>query len=318
MYYLRRCSAFVFFYILVMMLSGCVVNSTEIKTKDEVKTKEIEEKEIVYVKPVEQMTVESFEAAGKWWGIHVKNTPDNPLNEELINALMDSDNLAYFTVHRELKYAFQKGFRFGYKNRVADLVLGPNISEAAGRIGKKTSQDFVDVINAFEDGWVRTLHKAVSTFITLISEGSQADREKFINEFVRIYQKKWERTRAIIKAGTTQPMESGSGTVLHINMSKTIGVLDIPSPDSLKTEIYIQAFHVMGYEMGDRYTHDLIRRDELIEWLRRSKTALNMDHPTMDRKKIYKNLDIIRREFVPAYGPDGNEVFNGIAKEAGY
>ena len=313
MRFITRCFSFVSLLIFITLLAGCAVTNTEVKTKN------TKEKEIVYIKPAEQMTVESYEAAGKWWGIHLAKTrPEAPIDEGLVEALMDDHNLRYFKVHRELKYAFQKGFRFGYEKRVADLVLGPNIQEAAGRIGKKTSQDFVDVINAFEIGWTNTLHDAVYTFITLIAEGSQADREEFIQNFIKIYKQKYDKTRAIIKSGTTEAMESESGTVLHINVSKTIGALDIPSPESLKTEIYKQAFRVMGYEMGNRYSHDLIKRDELIDWLRRSKTALNMDHSEINKKVIYENLKLVAKEFVPEYGPDGTEVFNGIAKEAGY
>jgi hypothetical protein len=94
--------------------------------------------------------------------------------------------------------------------------------------------------------------------------------------------------------------------------------LDIPSDNALKTEIYKQTFRVMGDEMGNRYSHNLISRADLVDWLRRSKSALNMDQGQMENKVIAKSLNIIADAFIKSYGTDGKGVFDGLVKEAGY
>lgn len=65
--------------------------------------------------------------------------------------------------------------------------------------------------------------------------------------------------------------------------------------------------------MGKRFSHKLMRRDELIDILRRSKTALLEVDPGLAR-----NLGIMRKAFVAIYGADAENVFRGLAREAGY
>lgn len=260
-------------------------------------------------------TLESYEQAGKYWGkkLWAQGTkPTSPLDMSFVHALIDPNNLDYFKVHSDLKEAFKKGFRLGYEDRIADLVLGPHIRKAAAEIGEYTSRNFVDVITAFEEGWACTLKNAVDIFIVLISEGSLADREDFINAFTVIYRQKYDATQEILRSGSWMTQTSEGGTVLYLDYSKgrALGALDIPSPQSLKTEIYHQTFKVMGDEWGRRYKTNLIKRDELIDLLRRTKPALK-DVPG-------NNLGIIYAAFVESFGPDGKEVFIDLIGEAGY
>ena len=111
-------------------------------------------------------------------------------------------------------------------------------------------------------------------FIILISEGSQADRETFIDRFVNIYSAKYNKIQELLRAGGFVTQVSEGGTTLNIDVTKTMAVLNIPRPDTLKTEIYQQTFRVMGDEWGRRYSTNLVKRDELIDLFRRSKTAM--------------------------------------------
>ena len=262
-------------------------------------------------------TVASYEEAGKWWGTKhwSQQLKAGGIDEVFVRELITPNALDFFWVHSDLKDAFKKGYRFGYQDRTADLVLGPNLTEAAARIGQDTAARFVEVINAFEKGWAETLNRAINVFITLISEGSQADRERFIQRFTAEYTAKYTATRALLASGGFVTQMSEGGTMLYIDARKTIAVLDIPQPDVLKAEIYHQTFRVMGDEWGKRLSHNLIKRDELIDLLRRSKTALMEVQPGLDG-----NLAMIRGSFVQkeSYGTDAENVFRSLMRDAGY
>lgn len=258
-------------------------------------------------------TVSSYKNVGKAWGSkHFNRNPAlkaGEIDNDFIKSLIDRNNLDFFWINPDLKEAFKKGYRIGYEDRTADLVLGPHFEKAAISIGNTISSDFVDVINSFETNWVKTLREAIDVFIVLISEGSQADREGFINEFNKIYTQKYNANIKSLRSGKFITQVSEGGTKLHIDMTKVKAVLDIPSPNSLKSEIYHQTFKVMGDEMGRKYSHNLISRADLINWLRRSKTAL---------KEVQgNNKGILTESFVKSYGTDARNVFRGLLKEAG-
>src|SRR6266568_7255822 len=130
-----------------VMITGCVTTTNLIQQREDVRT---------------ERTTASYMSEGRGWGKKLLdgNVKPGKLDESLVNTLIGK-NLDYFNVHEDLKEAFKKGFRMGYEDRIADLVLGPHITEAAGRIGNRTGQDFVNVIQAFEDGWGKTLDDAV-------------------------------------------------------------------------------------------------------------------------------------------------------------
>lgn len=266
-----------------------------------------------------ERTASSFEEAGKKWGTkhwqEKRTAAYMSVDDTFVDALIDPNYLDFFWVHADLKNAFVKGYRLGYQDRTADLVLGPNLTAAAARIGKLTGKGFVDVINAFEKGWADTLKRAIDVFITLISEGSQQDREKFITQFVDEYKVKYNDTQRMLKEGGFMTQVSEGGTQLYIDYSKgkTLGALDIPKPEILKTEIYHQTFKVMGDEWGRRFSTNLIKRDELIDLLRRSKTALDEVSPG-----LAGNLSTVKKAFINSYGTDAGNVFDGLIKDAGY
>ncbi|HEY3275831.1 MAG TPA: hypothetical protein VGJ94_04360 [Syntrophorhabdaceae bacterium] len=261
-----------------------------------------------------ERTVSSYEGVGREWGKALKNLrPNEPLNQEFVGRLIDPSDIDFFNVHSDLKEAFKKGFRMGFEDRTADLVLGPHLTAAAGRVGYDTSSRFVKVITDFEVGWAATLKYAVDVFIVLISEGSQADRETFIYNFMKVYGDKYNSTQAILKGRTVMTQMSDGGTLLYLDYSKgkVLGALDIPSATALKTEIYRQTFKVMGDEWGRRFSTNLIRRDDLIDLLRRCKTALTEIEGN-------NNLGIIYDAFNRSYGTDAHNVFQELVKAAGY
>ena len=268
-----------------------------------------------YFRPAKR-DVASYEEAGKWWGTrhwNLKVQANNLSDQPFINSLTEPDNLDFFWVHADLKDAFKKGYRIGYQDRTADLVLGPYLTAAAALIGDKTAKRFVAVVEEFESGWAQTVGRAVNVFITLISEGSQADREKFIANFVQIYDEKYKRTQVALRAGGFVQQTSEGGTTMFIDARKTLAVLNIPSTDTLKTEIYRQTFNVMGDEWGRRFSHNLIKRDELVDLLRRSKTAFQEVSPGLDG-----NLGIVKQAFIQSYGTDAANVFQSLTSAAGY
>jgi len=110
-----------------------------------------------------EKTAEGYEKAGLWWGQrHLQQgLRAGDIDIPFVNELVNKASLDYFWVHSDLKDAFIKGYRLGYQDRTADLVLGPNVTSAAGLIGEITSQQFVDVITAFEQGWAKTLKRAI-------------------------------------------------------------------------------------------------------------------------------------------------------------
>jgi hypothetical protein len=295
--------AVMFCLLTICFLGGCVT------------LEQLTKKDGDYYRP--ERTVADYEKAGQWWGArHWQKLQPNQVDEPFVENLA-GPNLDFFWVHSDLKNAFVKGYRLGYQERTADLVLGPNITAAAALIGKLTAGDFIKVINAFEKGWAETIKKAIDVFIVLISEGSQSDREKFIKNFSEIYSDKWDSTQKILKSGEVMTQMSEGGTLLYLDYTKgkMLGALDIPAPENLKTEIYHQTFKVMGDEWGRRLSHNLIKRDELIDLLRRSKTALMEVGPGLEG-----NLGMIRKAFIDkeSYGTDAENVFRGLIKDAGY
>lgn len=230
--------------------------------------------------------------------------------------ILNHNGLNFFGVNTDLKEAFKKGFREGYQDRTADLVLGPYLQKAGGIVGDMTALGFVSIINKFEKGWKVTLERAVNVFIELIADGSQAEREQFIKDFIKQYKKKYLANREIITTGI--PLTSEGGTQLFLDPKRTQSALNIPSDKAIKDEIYYQTFVVMGDEMGRRYSHNLISHEDLVDWLRRSKLALNMDSDSIDNRLILHNLNAVKKNFASSYGIDGGNVFNELKKEAGY
>jgi hypothetical protein len=273
-------------------------------------------------------TVKTYEDEGiKWGRLHWNNgnqkrLEPNSIHMDFVIQLAERKGLDYFWIHSELKDAFRKGYRIGYQDRTADLVLGPNVSAAAEYIGDRVGNRFVKAIEDFESAWAGAVMESIDVFITLISEGSQVDREQFISKFTEIYFKKYQKTQKLLREGESLSKISDGGTLLQLDYSqgKLMGALNIPPVESLKAQLYDQTFIVMGDELGRRFSNNLIKRPDLIDLLRRSKTALQESPIKLasTERRLERNLKIIYRSFVPQYGTDGDNVFRGLIKEAGY
>ncbi|MEW6740339.1 MAG: hypothetical protein AB1325_10615 [Nitrospirota bacterium] len=304
----KKAVSIVIVLLVVCFLGGCVTVDSLTKKDDE------------FFRPAK--TVADYERAGQWWGkrhwdlkFDAEKATKEILDERFVEALIDENNLDYFWVHADLKDAFVKGYRLGYQDRTADLVLGPHLNKAAATIGNVTGKRFVKVIQDFEEGWAKTLKRAIDVFITLIAEGSQKDRENFIARFVDEYSAKYHKTQKMLKEGAlmTQVSEGGTLLVLDYSKGKTLGALDIPDPKILKKEIYHQTFTVMGDELGRRFSTNLIKRPDLVDLLRRSKTAFDEVEP-----KLAGNMGFVEAAFINSYGADAENVFRGLIKDAGY
>lgn len=259
----------------------------------------------------------------KHWANGDKNKLDpNSIDMQFVIQLAERKGLDFFWVHSELKEAFRKGYRIGYQDRTADLVLGPNVSAAAVYIGQRVGNRFVKTIDDFEAGWANSIMESIDVFITLISEGSQVDRESFIVTFTDVYLEKFVKTQKLLKSGESLAKTSEGGTLLQLDYSqgKLMGALDIPPVESLKNQLYDQTFIVMGDELGRRFSNNLIKRTDLVDLLRRSKTALQESPFEMSspERRLERNMKIIHRSFVSQYGTDADNVFKGLIKEAGY
>jgi hypothetical protein len=273
-------------------------------------------------------SAKTYEDEGiKWGRLHwangtAKKLDPNSIDMRFVIQLAERKGLDFFWVHSELKEAFRKGYRIGYQDRTADLVLGPNVSAAAVYIGQRVGNRFVKTIEDFETGWANSIMESIDVFITLISEGSQVDRERFIATFTDVYLDKYQKTQKLLKGGASLSKTSEGGTLLQLDYSqgKLMGALDIPPVESLKNQLYDQTFIVMGDELGRRFSNNLIKRQDLVDLLRRSKTALQ-ESPfeiTSQERRLERNMKIIHRSFVSQYGTDADNVFKGLIQEAGY
>lgn len=284
--------------------------------------------------PIEKTAI-SYREAGKFWGIRLENESIKPPSKDfsmtcigttafleksidclfvhqLASKQKETGGLDYFDIHSELKQAFHTGFREGYEDRTSDLVFGPHAQLAGGLIGHDIAVEYVSIINAFEKDWVKTLRQSINIFITLISEGSQADRVEFIGNFVAIYKEKYLKT--VERKKEMMPMTSAGGTNIYINMSEVVSALDIPSDDDLKSEVYKQTFIVMGHELGRKLRHNLMKREEMIDLLRRSKSVFS-EAPKI---KFNEALTFTRDGFKDGYKDMGAlDLFMNLIKAAG-
>ncbi len=73
-------------------------------------------------------------------------------------------------------------------------------------------------------------------------------------------------------------------------------------------QLYSNSLYNVGLEMGQKLAHNLMPRPELLEWLRRTRTALR--HATIEDE-----LKMIRTGFVKAYGANGHQVFDAMVSD---
>jgi len=267
-----------------------------------------------------ERTIPKYEEAGQKYGkefaaqrTQVKpGSLDNPLSQRFIADLCDRRSLGYFNVHSELKEAFKRGFRVGYEDRTADLILGPHITAAAGKVGEDTSTKIVDSIKTFDDQWEQILKDGIEVFIVLITEGSQSDRQTFIEHFRSEYVKKYDDMAQRHNKGSRykgiQVTQGGTSYTLDADLN----AIQMPEPGLIEKRFYSQAFIVMGDEWGRRYATNLVKREELIDMLRRCKPAMELEGEGPET-----NLKYIYNSFANSYKADAEDTFRSIMKEAG-
>jgi hypothetical protein len=266
-----------------------------------------------------ERTIPKYEEAGQKYGrefvaqkLQIKpGNLDNPLSQRFIADLCDRRSLGYFYVHSELKEAFKRGFRVGYEDRTADLVLGPQITAAAGKVGEATSSKIVNSIITFDQQWEQILRDGVEVFIVLISEGSQTDRKIFIDSFNTEYVKEYNAMAQKYNKGNRQGgiLVTQGGT--SYTLDADLNAIQMPAPSLIENRFYSQAFIVMGDEWGRRYGTNLVKREELIDMLRRCKPALE------EGEGSEANLKYIYQSFADSYKADAEDTFKSIMKEAG-
>lgn len=265
-----------------------------------------------------ERTIPKYEEAGQQYGREFSKQRsqfkpgniDNPLSQKFIVDLCERKNLGYFNVHSELKDAFKRGFRVGYEDRTADLILGPHITAAAGKVGENTSNYMADSIATFDQQWESILKDGIEVFIVLISEGSQADRKQFIGSFSEIYSKKFTEMGNKYNKKSRQRGSFTQGGTEYL-LDPDLNAIQMPSPGLIEHRFYSQAFVVMGDEWGRRYGTNLVKRDELVDMLRRCKPALE------EGEGYAVNLTYICRSFAESYNADSYDTLRSIMKDAG-
>lgn len=263
-------------------------------------------------------TEDSYRKAGIWWGEKLMHNGvksgdiDNELVNKLIVSTEEPGGINYFFAHTNMKKAFHQGFLQGYKGRSGDLVLGPNIAKGGGILGTYIAESFVRHIIEFEENWRIVLKKSVDVFITLVAEGSHADRQEFVNNFTQIYKNKYLDTA--VKNNQYEPIITQGGTFIKVQMSQA-AALGIPSDVAIKTEFFRQTFYVIGDEMGRRFRHNLIQRSELVDFLRRLSPVFH--EASSKRMSPKMGLERVLVGFQEGYrNLDASVVFDEMAKEA--
>lgn len=214
---------------LVTSCTTTVVKETIIKEPVRVPSTVDEAEEFARVRDVAH-----YEGLGVYWGRKLKPFGDEQgknydfvwflltgdpkqegMTEEDLQSAESLEQLEsesyYFRVHSSLKRAFQKGFRAGFEHRNADLVLGPNIEEAASILGRASAFHFKLRVDKYQERQKELLAElarvtkeadlaanteaaiehcikaAVELFKELIAEGSPADRDRFKAQFIESF-----------------------------------------------------------------------------------------------------------------------------------
>lgn len=229
MNFLRACLGLVF----LMLATGCVPMENLTKTTEDVKPTGYVQQRMnkgyvesgVYPKDIMKtlagfdrksgkMTNENYVTLGEAWGHHMASVAvvEKDINNKHYNLftyfLLGKDlpaNLSfeYFNIHRDMKKSFQHGFRQGYGERNADLVLGVNLKEAARLKALDSAILLMDVYrekvisdalatSQFKREWRRILTETLHTFEEITAEGSPAESMAFLESFPSEYNKELE------------------------------------------------------------------------------------------------------------------------------
>lgn len=184
---------------------------------------------------VGKLSVENYDAIGKAWGIYmadVAKVTQNVNNREtdifscfLVGyGLPESAYFDYFGIHRDMKKAFQSGFREGYGERNSDLVLGVNLNEAARLKALDAAVRLMDVYrekivadvvatSRFKRDWGNIMDETLGTFEEITAEGSPAESTAFLSSFPVEYESE-------LNALTSCLEHSGEACDLRPNLKK--------------------------------------------------------------------------------------------------
>lgn len=294
--------------ILLVTVSGCGGQSHIITPE-----------KVIYI----EKSVEAYERIGIEWGekLRREGRQPNELNEDFVKFLLWGKRMIpnsvddktasnfYFQVDATLKDAFKRGFRKGFESREADLVLGPHITAAAGKIAERNAaffetdvKDYVLDQRKFQREFSRTLEKSVDIFKELIAEGSPADREKFKLSFKEEYKRLVEVYLKNTPFYVSEYKYADKSKYISTEFSKKripkwyrgdfyksfFGVLKV---DEMWKLLYYRSLFAVGQEMGQKFGHNLIVRAELLDWLRRTRDLLSVQEMEMELGILYDGFD---------------------------
>ncbi len=349
----------------------------------------------------DKLTVENYELLGKTWGAYMSEEAQrnsNINNEEvpIFSCFLAGDKLSdrgtsfdYFGIHRDMKKAFQTGFREGYGERNSDLVLGVNLNQAARLKSRDSAVRLIDVYrekvisdvlssHRFNNEWEQIMDETLGTFEEITAEGSPAESRAFLTSFPEEYEKELtaltrclegkeicdlrpdrekKKEEYMIEKETVYQMlaegftsESETKKVLRRPMNYDVMTVHIHDTDRIENtyfkyskskkrnqsdELMLSDSNIVntilkgdglveqinkiswlfvGQEMGRKFNHNLISRQELIEWIKRARSI--MESKSGDN---YYNTSIrlLRKGFQQGYGAGGENEWARIKDETG-
>ncbi len=356
-----------------------------------------------YVRSGKSLTVENYETIGNVWGVYmaeVAKLDPNVNNEknDIFSCFLFGEDISaglsfdYFGIHRDMKKAFQAGFREGYAERNSDLVLGVNLNEAARLKSQDSAVRLMDVYrekiiadvmatSRFKREWGQIMDETLGTFEEITAEGSPAESRAFLSSFPNEYEselkaltdclerniscdlrpslKKRKSENELSAFEINEMLAEGFSRkdkdvkilnrsmhyelmTVHINdedrpentyfryssskrknrsapmmISDANVVNQILKGDSLAEQINKISWLYVGQEMGRKFNHNLISRQELIEWIKRARSIME----SKSGDNYYDtSIRLLREGFQDeetGYGPGGETEWKRIKKETG-
>lgn len=187
-----------------------------------------------------------------------------------------------------------------------------------------------------------TIEDSIELFKELIAEGSPADRDRFKNEFIAMFKADVETYMQDNKAFVPQEdqkfklqyglpsekekrdkllkqelpeQDDPARSIYLVDHGLTFNTtLSVATASEVWAFIYEASLEGVGIEMGQKYGHNLISRDEVLDWLRRAMVALNP-------KNLKVEQGLILKGFAQAYNADdpaiGKKVFANLIGDTG-
>ena len=350
------------------------------------------------LRKTKEFTNEDYQQLGEIWGKVMAtvaktkrdiNTEHYALFSQFLfgKDLQQYNNFEYFNIHRDMKKAFQTGFRQGYGERNSDLVLGVNLKEAARLKALDAAIRLMNVYRekiiadvlattTFQTEWKEILNETLSTFEEITAEGSPAESRSFLSTFPAMYENELDVLISCLKGEiipcdlTTRKEASNPPTYsemkemvdegfdatketrrilnkqmeyanlqFHINdededknrffqysqitkknENKPLMIADanvnnkILRGDGLVEQVNKISWLFVGQEMGRKFNHNLISRQELIEWIKRARSIMESKYKD---NNYPTSIRLLRRGFNKGYGAGGENEWNRLKKETG-